>query len=172
VPDNQKEADMSLRNYILPVAFSLLIAGALGCVSHHAIHRAREDGARSGTSEGQVAGKAAGLKAGIATGEQLAYMKILNERLSSGDFHRVPLFYLATVVGAFLCGHGLQYLITYALRRLRLLHDIDWFLLPEELTSTDLARMLSFLLALSFLTGCQSEEQKAWKEGLCNAFAG
>lgn len=154
---------MTPRMLSLVVVTSLLIFAA-GCSSHQAVNKAREEGAKTGTEEGQAAGEAAGFEAGVTAGEKTAYRRTLNERYSSGQFHRVPFYTLVMVVSALLLGYGLQYGVTYVLRRVNRLYDIDWFLLPEDLTRTDLAKMLTLLFSLSLFAGCKSEEQKAWKE--------
>src|SRR5205807_1909411 len=103
---------------------------------------------------------ATGFEAGVRAGEVAAYRRILNERYASGQFHRALFLTLITVIGALLLGYGLQYGLTYVLRRANLLPDIDWFLLPEDLTGTDLAKVLTVFFALSLCPGCQSQEQK------------
>jgi hypothetical protein len=162
----------------------LAIATISGCTSQRAIEAARERGAQAGREEGRSAGDAAGFTAAALPAEKESYRDTLNQLYCSGEYRRDPFYTLAVPPSFFIIGFALQWLAFYVPRRAGYLLDIDWIVLPKEMTAVDLKKLsvpppmnpkqlkppgAGTLVILSLIllpvVGCKDPELEAWKQG-------
>jgi RNA polymerase-binding transcription factor DksA len=138
------------------------------------IESARQRGAQAGREEGRRAGEAEGFTGAFHTAENEAYRKTINELYQSREYRRIPLFTIAVVIGFFIVGFLLQWIVFYVPRRIGFLRDIDWIVLPKEMNRVDwddiVPRRLTGTMLILFLTtlpliGCKNPEQEAWQQG-------
>lgn len=141
-------------------------------------------GAEVGRQEGKRAGEAEGFSASFASAEKEAYGETLEELYQSREFRRVPLYTAGVMIGFFILGFILQWIVLYVPRRAGYLRDIDWIVLPKEMTQVDLYDLSSplpmeskrlkppsagttliLLLILLPMIGCKSWEEDAWQHG-------
>jgi hypothetical protein len=135
---------------------------------------ARQRGAQVGREEGRRAGETEGFATAFNTGENETYRETINEHYQSHNYQRIPAYTLAVVIGFFILGFGLQWIILYIPRRIGYLRDIDWIILPKEMTQVDLKDIgsvrrtgmkLMLLLTLLTIIGCKNPEQVSWQQG-------
>jgi hypothetical protein len=88
------------------------------------------------------------------------------------------------MIGCFILGFMIQWIVLYVPRRAGYFRDIDWIVLPKEMTQVDLydksisppteskrlkppsaGTMLMLLLILLPMIGCKSREEQAWEQG-------
>lgn len=156
-----------------------------GCTSQKAIEKARQRGAQAGREEGRHSGEADGFTTAFKAAKNEAYRETLTELQRSGEYRRIPFFTVAIVGSFFILGYLLQWTVVYVLRYKGYLRDIDWIVLPKEMTQIDFANMTAssksnhkqllenvrsakttlIILILLGMTGCKNAEEKAWQEG-------
>jgi ribosomal protein S27E len=156
-----------------------------GSESDDRLEKARQRGAKAGREEGRRAGEADGYDAAMKTRKEEAYGETISELYRAGDYRRIPSLTFTVVFGFFALGFALQWIALYVPRRIAYLRDIDWIILPREMTQVDLHELtaltplerdrpppppsglmkLLLLLALLPIIGWESLEQEAWKKG-------
>jgi hypothetical protein len=161
--------------------FAIAFTALSGCSPQQVvIEEARMRGARAGREEGRFAGSTAALNAARAD----AFDQRVEQLYAVDEFRRNP-FYTGSVMGGFfILGFGVQWIAFYIPRRVGILRDVDWILLPREMTETDLINLpapseisperpsppfsgpaMMLLLALLATMGCKNAEQAAWQRG-------
>jgi hypothetical protein len=162
--------------------FSSSHSGTIGTAE--AIEKSYQRGAEVGREEGKRAGEAEGYASSLNNAEKETYRETIDELYQSHQFQRTTLYTFVVVSGFFILGFLLQWIAFYVPRRIGYLRDIDWIVLPKEMTQVDLYELdgpipkeqkrpklpssgstLLLLLTLLSLIGCKSREEESWQMG-------
>jgi hypothetical protein len=175
----------------LGIAAMWLTIFNLSSIDHRGINETPEmianthkQGAEVGREEGRRAGEAEGFAASFTSAEKEAYRETIEELYQSHQFERISLYTVGVVMGFFIVGFLLQWIAFYVPRRAGYLRDIDWIVLPKDMTQVDLYDLsvpipteskrlkppstgttLVLLLSLLPMIGCKSREEDAWQQG-------
>lgn len=140
--------------------------------------------AEVGREEGRRAGETEGFAASFNNAEKEAYRQTIDELYQSHQFQRISHYTVGVAIGFFIFGFILQWIVLYVPRKAGYLRDIDWIILPKEMTQVDLYDLsvplpteskrlkppsagttLILLLTLLPMIGCKNREQEAWQQG-------
>lgn len=169
----------------------LTICSELSSIDHRGtnvtaemIEKAHLRGEEVGREEGWRAGEAEGFAASFNSAEKETYKETIDDLYQSRQFQRIPLYTTGVMIAFFILGFLIQWIVLYVPRRVGYLRDIDWIVLPKEMTQVDLYDLsaplptqskrlkppsagttLTLLLALLPLIGCKSREEDAWQQG-------
>ena len=167
----RRSRDYEYRWYF-SVCILIIIVAVSGCATQQAI----EDAHRRGASEGREVGRLKGYEEGRAEAFKAVrietYRTTLRELYASNEFRRIPVCKLAVMSGFAILGFSLQWSTMYLFRRTGFLTDIDWIILPDQISTGDLAtlstasgRALTVLLIMLPIIGCKTPETDAWQKG-------
>jgi predicted RNA-binding Zn-ribbon protein involved in translation (DUF1610 family) len=177
---------LTLFGVMLVMICSWLFSSDLGGTKETAemLTNTHQLGAKVGREEGERAGEAEGFAASFDNAEKETYRETIDELYESRQFQRIPLYTVGIVMGFFILGYALQWIALYVPRRAGYLRDIDWIILPKDMTQVDLndlsvplptgsnrfkppsgGMMLLFLLTLLPMIGCKSRNEEAWQQG-------
>ena len=156
-----------------------------GKTSTEAMDNAHAAGAKAGYNDGLRDGDAAGFEDAFKPAYDASFNETLTKLCDSGNYRRIPFYTFLAMASGFLLGFGIQYVVTFTLRKCRFLPDIDPILLGSHGTEYDLSALalppvnhkhngavndhkfmlLFFAVALLLFIGCRDQEKEVWEKG-------